>query len=66
VQLDRAASDVPYELTNGRSAGISWLWGVAFEYRVTSFIQASATYDGRSEGGAPIVHTGRAEVRAFF
>jgi len=66
VQLDRAVVDFAYELTNGRSAGISWLWGVAFEYRVTSFIQASASYDGRSEGGAPIVHTGRAEVRAFF
>jgi len=66
VQLDRDVVDFPYELTNGRSAGISWLWGVAFEYRVTSFIQASASYDGRSEGGAPVVHTGRAEVRAFF
>ncbi len=66
VHLDRDVIDFAYELTNGRSAGISWLWGVAFEYRVTSFIQASASYDGRSEGGAPVVHTGRAEVRAFF
>ena len=66
VLLDRDVVDFAYELTNGRSAGISWLWGVAFEYRVTSFIQASASYDGRSEGGAPVVHTGRAEVRAFF
>jgi hypothetical protein len=66
VLLDRDVRDFAYELTNGRSAGISWLWGVAFEYRVTSFIQASAGYDGRAESGIPVVHTGRAEVRAFF
>ena len=56
----------PYELTGGRVAGKTWTWRFGFDYRVTQFVQASATYDGRTEGGAPPVHTARAEVRAFF
>jgi hypothetical protein len=42
------------------------LWSVAFDYRVTQFIQATMNYDGRTEGGRSPVHTARAEVRAFF
>jgi hypothetical protein len=46
--------------------GKTWLWRAALDYRLTNFVQASLNYDGRSEGGRPPVHTGRAEVRAFF
>jgi len=46
--------------------GKTWLWRAALEYRLTNFVQASLNYDGRSEGGRSPVHTGRAEVRAFF
>ncbi len=56
----------PYELTGGRLAGKTWIWRFGFDYRVTQFVQASATYDGRTEGGGAPVHTARAEVRAFF
>lgn len=57
---------LPYELTGGRVPGKTWLWRLGFDYRVTQFVQATVSYDGRSEGGAPPVHTARAEVRAFF
>jgi hypothetical protein len=56
----------PYELTGGRVPGKTWLWGGSLDYRLASFIQATVSYEGRSEGGAPPVHTARAEVRAFF
>ncbi|MGA9115950.1 MAG: hypothetical protein WB626_04175 [Bacteroidota bacterium] len=59
-------ADLPYELTGGRLPGKTWLWKASFEYRVSSFVQATAQYDGRSEGGRAPVHTARAEVRAFF
>ena len=66
VRLGRTLDSYPYELTGGRVAGKTWIWRFGFDYRVTQFVQASATYDGRTEGGAPPVHTARAEVRAFF
>ncbi len=64
--LSRTIASYPYELTGGRVAGKTWVWRFGFDYRVTQFVQASATYDGRTEGGAPPVHTAKAEVRAFF
>ncbi|HTR99650.1 MAG TPA: hypothetical protein VML00_07860 [Bacteroidota bacterium] len=65
-RLGGTPASFPYELTGGRVAGKTWTWRLGFDYRVTQFVQASATYDGRTEGGAPPVHTARAEVRAFF
>ncbi len=66
TNLGRSADSFPYELTGGRVPGKTWLWRAALEYRLTNFVQASLNYDGRSEGGRSPVHTGRAEVRAFF
>ncbi len=66
VTLRRAPDVLPYELTAGRVSGRTWLWRFGLEYRLTQFIQAFASYDGRSEGGGTPVHTARAEVRAFF
>jgi hypothetical protein len=60
------AQTVPFELTGGRVPGKTWLWRLAFDYRVAQFIQATVGYDGRSEGGSRTVHTARAEVQAFF
>jgi hypothetical protein len=66
VLLSHAVDVFPYELTGGRLRGKTWLWHAGLEYRLTNFLQANASYDGRSEGAGPVVHTARAEVRAFF
>lgn len=67
ILLDRGADDLPFELTGGRGVGAAWLWKCSLEYRLTDFLQASAQYDGRSEGRrSAAVHTARGEVRAFF
>jgi hypothetical protein len=66
IGLSRSLAVIPYELTGGRVEGKTWIWRLGFEYRLTQFVQASASYDGRSEGGGSPVHTARAEVRAFF
>lgn len=66
VRLSQSVAVFPFELTGGRVEGKTWLWHVAFDYRLTEFIQATLNYDGRSEGGRSPVHTARAEVRAFF
>jgi hypothetical protein len=46
--------------------GTGWLWRFNFEYKVTSFIQATINYEGRREGRSNTIHIGKAEVRAFF
>ena len=46
--------------------GKSWVWRLNFDYRITSFLQSTVSYLGRTEGDGPVVHTARAEVRAFF
>jgi hypothetical protein len=66
VIFPRTADQFPYELTGGRLPGKTWLWKAGLEYRLTNFLQSTVQYDGRSEGGGPVVHTARAEVRAFF
>jgi hypothetical protein len=66
ILMPRAPQTFPYELTGGRVVGKTWIWRLAFDYRITSFLQASMNYDGRIEQGGTPVHTARAEVRAFF
>ncbi|HTY39390.1 MAG TPA: hypothetical protein VMH23_19895, partial [Bacteroidota bacterium] len=61
-----SSSEYPYEFTNGGVVGKTFLWRLAFDYRISQFVQVTVNYDGRSEGGRPVVHTARAEARAFF
>jgi hypothetical protein len=62
TEIDR----FPFELTDGRVEGTSWVWRVNFDYRLTSFMQATLSYLGRSETERAVLHTARAEVKAFF
>lgn len=57
---------LPYELTKGITVGKSFLWTLSFDYRLTSFIQATLNYFGRAEGRSKVIHTGTAELRAYF
>lgn len=66
VQIIGATQNIPFELAAGRVLGKTWLWRLAVEYRVTSFIQTSVYYDGRKEAKLKTNHQMRGEVRAFF
>lgn len=57
---------LPFELTDGKAVGRSWLWRVDGDLQLTSLIQLSVGYFGRQEGSGPIVHTARIEARAVF
>ena len=61
-----SVAEYPYEFTNGGVIGKTLLWRLAFDYRISQYIQVTVNYDGRSEGGRGAVHTARAEARAFF
>ncbi|MBM4160027.1 MAG: hypothetical protein FJ217_02905 [Ignavibacteria bacterium] len=56
----------PYEFTNGRVVGKTFLWQLALDYRFNQYVQVTVGYNGRTEGGRRPVHTARAEARAFF
>ncbi len=57
---------IPYELTNGNQIGKNYYWRLNFDYRLTSFLQTTVSYDGRLQGASKVVHTARAEARAYF
>ncbi len=61
-----ATQQYPYEFTNGRVVGKTFLWQLAFDYRINQYVQLTVGYNGRTEGGRTPVHTARAEARAFF
>jgi hypothetical protein len=61
-----ATRPIPFELTNGKAPGQSYLWSASFDYRITGNIQLTVNYSGRSEGGREPIHTARAEAKAFF
>jgi hypothetical protein len=66
VEFSTEVDRFPYELTDGRAEGESWILRVNFDYRITSFMQATMSYIGRSEAERDAIHTARAEVKAFF
>lgn len=57
---------VPFEVTAGNLLGKNYFGRLSFDYRISNNLQSSVNYEGRSQGGAPLIHTARGEVRAFF
>lgn len=57
---------IPYELTNGNQIGKNYYWRLNFDYKLSSFLQTTLSYDGRVQGTNRVVHTARAEARAYF
>jgi hypothetical protein len=57
---------LPFELTGGNLIGKNYFWRLNFDYRLSSNLQSTVSYDGRLQGGGRAVHTARAEVRAYF
>ncbi len=67
VDLSPKNKLIPFELTDGNAAGLTYRWNFGFDYRVSRNIQASMTYLGRREPDRPETqHIARAEMRAFF
>ena len=57
---------IPFEMLNGNQLGKNYFWRLNFDYRVASFLQTTLSYDGRWQGTGRVVHTARAEARAYF
>jgi hypothetical protein len=57
---------LPFELTNGNLLGKNYYWRLSFDYRLSGNLQTSLSYDGRLQGNNKVIHTARAEARAYF
>ncbi len=58
---------VPFEMANGKKAGVSQNWQLRVEYTVAKNIVFSFFYSGRKDAGFErTIHTGQAEIKAYF
>ena len=66
LNANTTENTIPYELTNSNRIGKNYYWRLNFDYRLTSYLQTTISYDGRVQGAGKIIHTAKAEARAYF
>jgi hypothetical protein len=57
---------VQFAMTEGLQNGQNFLWTLSFDRTLSKNIQLNIGYEGRKTGIAPVVHVGRAQIRAVF
>jgi hypothetical protein len=55
-----------FEMLEGLKTGKNYTWSIGYSRTLASNIQLTLSYDGRQSPGIKIIHTGNAQVRAFF
>ena len=55
-----------FEMLDALKTGENKTWGIAYQRNLSNNMQLSITYDGRKSEGTKIIHTGGAQVRAYF
>jgi len=66
LNANTSTNFIPFEITNGKTIGKNYFWRLNFDYRIASNLQTTVSYDGRKQGESKIIHTMRAEARAYF
>jgi hypothetical protein len=59
-------TSLAFEMLDALKTGQNITWGVAYQRTLSNNLQLSLTYDGRKSEGTKIIHTGGAQVRAYF
>jgi hypothetical protein len=58
---------VPFEMARGKKAGVNQRWQLRSEYTVAENVVFTLFYSGRDDANFDkIIHTGQAEIRAYF
>ncbi len=57
---------VGYTMVAGLQTGNNFLWNLSVSQALSKNIQMTVSYEGRATGDSPIVHVGRAQIRANF
>lgn len=68
TELTSSSSEynIPFEVLRGNVIGKNYFWRAFFDFRVSSLLQTSVSYDARKLGSSRIIHTMRAEAKAYF
>ena len=69
VDILEAGTDyaIPYSMAKGKKEGVSFDWSFQFGYSVNRHININVNYTGRKDATFEnILHTGQAEIKAFF
>lgn len=66
LSANTSINQIPFEITAGNLLGKNFLWRLNFDYRLSTNLQTTISYDGRSQSNSKTIHNARAEARAFF
>lgn len=66
LNANTSSNYIPFEITRGNVIGKNYFWRFNFDYRIASNLQTTISYDGRYRGAGKVLHTMRAEARAYF
>ncbi len=61
-----ANSAIGYEMLEGLKTGSNYTWGLSIQRNLGNSLQIGINYDGRKPADVRIIHTGGAQVRAYF
>lgn len=59
-------STIEYDMLEGLKNGNNYLWNVIYTKRMAKNIDFTINYEGRKPGSNPVIHIGRAQVKATF
>ncbi|HET8964213.1 MAG TPA: hypothetical protein VFM99_09960, partial [Chitinophagales bacterium] len=59
-------SSIGFEMLEGLRTGKNIIWSITYQRTLSNNLQLSLTYDGRKSPGNPVIHTGGAQIRAYF
>ncbi len=59
-------SPVAYEMLAGLQPEKNYTWQVFFQKKITDYLDLNLAYRGRKSEGAPAVHTGSVQLKAYF
>ncbi len=59
-------TSLAFEMMDALQKGKNITWGLIYQRNLTNNLQLSLSYDGRKSEGSNTVHTGGAQVRAYF
>lgn len=63
---DTQNSPIAYEMLEGLKTGQNITWGVSYQQNLANNLTISINYDGRQSENSKAIHTGGAQVRAYF
>lgn len=68
TELTSSSADynIPFEVLRGNVIGKNYFGRVFFDFRISSLLQTSVSYDARKLGAGRLIHTMRAEAKAYF